>query len=128
MLKDRRKILKFIISGGISATVEYGLFYCFVHIFIMQVIYAQPVSFVCSLFNSYILNKLWVFEHDKESVRRSELVLFGSLAVFNLVITTFFMDVLVHVFGINALIVKLLLMGCVAGWNYFIFNKVIFKK
>lgn len=125
---NTKRLLRFVISGGCAAFVEYATFFFFVHFLNIQVILAQPLSFSCGVITSYILNKFWVFGHGMKNVKRIELVLFGSLAMFNLFFTTVLMEVSVYLLHIQPLIVKIILMGCVAVWNYVIFNKIIFRS
>ena len=121
-----RSVGRFLISGGLAATVEYGVFLLlhalFGDIFILA---TQTISFLCGFVVSFTLNKKWVFKSDGR-VRR-ELVRYAMLATMNLVITNIVIWLLVNEIHVTAWIAKIAVMAMVVAWNYVIYQKLIFN-
>ena len=119
------KIIKFLISGGSAAVVEYGVFVAILHFTPVAVVVAQTVSFLCGFVISFLLNKKWVFKSDGNS--KKELIQYSILAATNLVLSNVVLWLMISIVGLFFWIAKLVVMAMVATWNYFIFQKIIFK-
>lgn len=124
---DFYRIFRFLVSGGTSACVEYGSFTALIYFFHTAVYIAQPISFCCGLVTSYLLNKFWVFSVASKSAKKKEFILFIALGVTNLLVTTGMVQVMVDNIHLNEFIAKIIIMLCVACWNFIIFKKLIFK-
>lgn len=121
---DSKKIVKFLISGGSAAAVEYA-FFILIILWGATAVVAQPVSFCAGLAVSFLLNKHWVFS-SKGSVKK-EIPAFIALGLTNLVVTTGIVWIFTDYLHILPLIAKVIVMGMVACWNFIIFNKMIFR-
>lgn len=119
------KIIKFIASGGTAAGVEFVVFFILEYYSGINTMAAQATSFCCGLVVSFILNKFWVFEAKSSSAYKKEAFFFLVLGVSNLVITTLLMGILP--LYMPSFVAKIILMVCVAVWNYLIFNNIIFR-
>jgi putative flippase GtrA len=121
--------VKFIVSGGSAALVEYLSFVMLIvsvdQSFILLI---QAISFVAGFVVSFTLNKLWVFSNVHSGKTYHELGKYAVLAMVNLAISGFFLWLLVETLQQNVYISKLLVMVMIAVWNYFIFQKIIFKQ
>lgn len=120
------RLLKFLISGGSAALIEYIVFLILNSLLRVDVIVANTVSFSCGLVVSYMLNRVWVFKSAAD--HKKQFASYLLLAVINLVLSNILVWLLVHVVVIAPFIAKFLTMGAVASWNYLIFSKIIFKK
>jgi putative flippase GtrA len=118
------RVLKFLVTGGFAASIEYFSFFAFIHFFDQQIIISNITSFMLGFITSFLLNKQWVFK-SKGDIRR-QLAIYLSLALLNLTISTFLIWFLNNNLLINALIAKLVVMVVIATWNYFLFSKIIF--
>jgi len=87
----------------------------------------QAVSFLAGFVVSFTLNKTWVFSSKNSGRTYHELWKYAVLATANLVISGLFIWLLVDVYDQSAYISKLVVMVVIAAWNYFIFQKIIFK-
>ena len=125
ILSRYARLLKFLTSGGIAATTEYTSF-LLLHKVGLLLFYANALSFSCGLVISFLLNKHWVFSH--KGAYSKQFVMYATLAVINLIISSVVIVLLVHVFNLPPLVAKLCVMVMVASWNFIIFQKVIFKK
>ncbi len=124
LITRHSRLIKFIISGGTAAVVEYGLFALFNALGVPLVI-ANTLSFIGGLLVSFSLNRTWVFL-SKERARR-QFGLYVLLALINLVIGNTIIFLLHDGFGVYALVAKLIVMVLIASWNYLIFSRFIFK-
>lgn len=122
------RIFHYAIAGGVAFTLEYGFFLVLVYSVAVKPEVANIVSFSIGLISSFLLNKLWVFGHQQQNARsRLQAILYISLAVSNLALTTVGLHLLIEN-GTPAFAAKFLLIGLVACWNFFIFQKVIFRS
>lgn len=123
-MSEYKRVAKFLTSGVSAAVVEYGVFLLLVNlIFPDKVIVAQTTSFLSGLIISFSLNRRWVFSSERKISHT--FIEYFTLAIINLVITNFLLLGLRHFLPLAA--AKVVIMGCVAGWNYFIFRKIIFR-
>lgn len=119
--------IKFLISGGSAAIVEYILFLVLLGLMEQYILVIQAVSFLAGFVVSFTLNKTWVFSSKNSGRTYHELWKYAVLATANLVISGLFIWLLVDVYDQSAYISKLVVMVVIAAWNYFIFQKIIFK-
>ena len=120
-----KKVIKFLISGGTAASVEYILFIVLTMLLQNKAIFlSNSVSFLGGLVVSFLLNKYWVFKSSKKV--SSEFGHYFILAMVNLLISNFLIATLISL-HIVPYIAKLITMAMIAAWNYFIFQGLIFK-
>lgn len=119
------RFLKFLISGGTAALVEYTVF------LLLQnwqgahwLLASQSISFGCGFLVSFLLNRSWVFK--SKGGASSELFRYALLAAINLVASNGAIAVMVNGLGVPVPAAKFLVMGMVAAWNYLIFSRLIF--
>ncbi len=121
------KAIKFLISGGSAATVEYFIFIFLQHFLGNEgLIASQTISLLSGFVISFALNKQWVFKSGGNT--HVELAKYGMLLGVNLVITNILMYVMVNYTEIEYWLAKIILMAMVATWNYFIFQKFVFRS
>lgn len=123
-LKHHR-IIKFIVSGGSAAAIEYGAFVALTFL-LLPVVAANVLSFICGLIVSFTLNKAWVFSSKGKGGRQFALYL--GLALTNMLLSSILIFLLVEQLHILSYIAKIIVMGMVAIWNYGLFSRIIFKS
>lgn len=121
-----RRFVRFLISGGTAAIVEYATF------LVLQLclgkdwlLFNQPISFAAGFAVSFLLNRSWVFRSN--GVVHSELMKYGTIAVINLAAGDLVIALLSGPFSMNQFVSKFLVMAMIATWNYFLFSKIVFK-
>jgi putative flippase GtrA len=121
------RFLRFLVSGGTAAVAEYLVF------ILLQValgdrwlVLSQTASFACGFLASFLLNRGWVFRSS--GAVKTELLKYGLIAAVNLVAGNVAMLLLTGPAELNQYASKLLVMVCIAGWNYLIFSKLVFKQ
>lgn len=122
--KKYAKVIRFLMSGGVSALVEYSTF-LLLHGLGLVLVLANALSFSCGLVVSFLLNKHWVFSHKGSA--RKQFAQYLVLAGVNLAAGSGVIVVLVHGLGLRPFVAKLCVMVMVAAWNFVIYQKIIFR-
>jgi len=121
------RILRFLVSGGSAAGVEYLVFLALLGwLGTGCLLLSQSLSFGCGFLVSFLLNRAWVFQSS--GGMRGELVKYSAVATINLILGNLAIALMVTGLGLNALIAKFIVMAMVAAWNYIIFSRVVFRQ
>lgn len=118
--------VRFFITGGSAAALEYMSFMGLVYFTGAQVGAAHTISFLCGVAISYIGNKYWVFASKKYSHR--EVIQFAVLVAVNIVLSNLLIYGLTDMLYLQEGLAKLIVMAAVAVWNYLVFQRIIFKQ
>jgi putative flippase GtrA len=116
-------VVRFMISGGIAAFVEYIIF--IICIIFLGLILSNVISFTAGLAISFMLNRRWVFDVNNNTIRR--LLYYLVLSFINVAVGTGFIWILVNSVGVWQYVAKILVMAMIAMWNFVIYKRVIFK-
>jgi putative flippase GtrA len=120
------KLSKYIITGGATFVVEYGLFLVFAYIFAFEAWVAQVCSYILALVINFLLLRNWTFGHNNKTRMTHHFMKYGILVAFNLPITAFIIYELVRG-GVAPFLAKLIVVALVALWNFIIYDKLIFR-
>jgi len=120
------RFLRFLVAGGSAAAVEFVVFALLQQMLASQLVLGQTLSFCAGLLVSFGLNRIWVFKSDTPMA--SQAVSYAVIALINLVLGNIAITALAGPAGLPPLIAKFVVMGMVAGWNYIIFSKLVFKS
>jgi len=94
-LSLKTQMVRFIVTGGMSAVVDYGL-YVFLHVVVgIQLDVSKALSFIAGTVTAYLINRRWTFQAPPSRAR--------ALAVMVLYALTFAVQV-----GLNHVCVHLL--------------------
>jgi putative flippase GtrA len=124
LLNKHRRIILFIIGGGISASTEFLLFLMLDRA--MNSLYWPAfLSFCGGLAVSFVLNKLVVFRSKADQKRfMAEVGMFVVLGVVNSQVSAILTMVLAGY--LHQIIAKIVTMAMIAGWNYIVMSRLIF--
>ena len=150
--KSLKQLKRYIIVGFSSFAFEYCLFALFYKIIFnfyykegftfaqntalklinidlkldtFRYIIANTIVYILVFWFNFLLNRFWSFE-AKGNLKR-QLLLYGILFIFNLIVINFLMYLFSDIFGITPLISKVFTMGFVVCWNFVIYKKLIYK-
>jgi putative flippase GtrA len=126
-----RQLSRFVLVGGLSAMVDYGLYQLMLHLDLHASV-AKAISFICGTTTAYLLNKRFTF--DVTEGRGGAGRFTGFLLLYG---TTFFVNV-----GVNALMLQLvpnavplqtsicwgIAQACATAINFLVLRTVIFKQ
>lgn len=128
LLQKHQKLVRYIISGGSAAAIEYGAFLLFQYGLHFPVWLSQVASFLVGLVTAFLLHALWTFRQGSQlmDAKRQRFVLYVLLAAINIVVTGVLIVILQRL-AVPAWIAKIIVMGAVIVWNFALLNKVIFS-
>ena len=112
------QFIKFCIVGGSGVFVDFGLTWFFKEVCHINKYVANSIGFICAATSNYLLNRIWTFEsHDPEIVW--QYARFIGISVVGLAINTSVIYLLHGRLKWNFYVVKLLAIGVVTVWNFF---------
>jgi len=115
-----------VITLGIDVTVT-TLLYNFAH---LPAYLASAIGFLSGFFFNFPMNRKRVFQHsDKDRFSlHIQIAMVLSLSIFNLVITSLLVELLVTHNIVPIAIAKLLVTALISCWNFILFKMLIFSK
>ncbi|KKT26577.1 MAG: GtrA-like protein [Parcubacteria group bacterium GW2011_GWA2_43_9b] len=126
-IKKRKRIIKYIISGGTAASVNFILLYFFTDILGLWYLLSSVLSFVAAFFVSFFLQKFWTFGDGQRDVLYKQMVVYLSITLFSLAVNTVAMYVLVDLFGVWYMLAQFFVSGLIAFWNFTAYKFFVFK-
>jgi putative flippase GtrA len=119
------EFIRFVIVGGISAVLEYSLYFLFKNFF--DYLTANVVAFILTNIVTFVLTRRYVFVHSTNN-KTSEAVLFticlaGALAVSQAVLWA-----LVEFLAMDDKIAKALAIAVAVIWNFFTRKYIVFRQ
>lgn len=113
----------YLFVGITSALIEVLLFQLLYRTGILGIELSNIVSVVVATAYNFVLNGRVTFQ--SQSNKLLSLVKYLLLLVANTTITTFAIKYLVEI-GLDSLVAKIIMMVCVACWNFFLYRKFVF--
>ena len=121
-----KQFLRFLIVGGISFIVDFGL-YTLLYRYGTPYIAASITSFIISVIVNYWLSRQYVFEIQPDVSILVEFILYLILNIVALGLNTLILFISVHHFSFNPLVGKLIATAIVLIFN-FITRKLLLEK
>lgn len=126
LIRAYARIIRFIISGGTGAVVNLGVLYILVHFFSFYPVYASVVSFICSFFVSFTLQKLWTYKNYDKSTAGSQMFTFLAISLFNLGLNTLIMYAWIEYTPLHYLAAQFLTSAGIAVASFFLYKHFVF--
>ncbi|MFH1583341.1 MAG: GtrA family protein [Candidatus Falkowbacteria bacterium] len=123
-----KQATRFLIAGGTSALVNFSLLYFFTDILGFWYLLSSVLSFIVSFFVSFYLQKFWTFGDKNKDILHKQLIIYLLLALFNLVVNTVLMYVLVDLFGLWYMLAQFFVTGTIATWNFMAYKFFVFNQ
>lgn len=125
-LINQNTVIKYLLTGGLTFAVDYLVLLTGFYVFLLPLWAATTLGYLAGLCVSFFINRVWVFgEHGKQRKMARQLVEYVLLLLFNYIFTVFTIRLLDNL-GVTPAISKIIVTAMIAGWNYLIYNKVIF--
>lgn len=118
---------RFLVVGGISFAVDFGLFFVLYHYLSVQYILASTISFSLSLVLNYYLTLKFVFEARPDRKLLREFAIYIGLNIVALGLNQFILFLTVDTLGISPLLGKLVATAVVLIYN-FISRKLLIER
>ncbi|MFA6948898.1 MAG: GtrA family protein [Eubacteriales bacterium] len=130
LYKKYEELILYIISGGITTLVNWGIYYLLTWVFDVNYLVANIAAWAASVVCAFIVNKAVVFR-DNVIVLRTVAIQFLSFAAFRVLsgaIETGALYVSVDILGWNDSIMKIAVSVFVVVVNYIFSKLVVFRK
>ncbi len=119
-----RRGMRYVAVGAGTALLELVLFRLLYWATGGNVAASNVAAVAVATLCNFLLNRSFTFRSGSNPVR--SMVLYVALLAFNTAFSTFAIGWLVGI-GAEPAVAKVLTQGCVVVWNYFLYNKVVFK-
>lgn len=124
---DFKKTILFVIAGGMGALTSLIIYTILLQFLGVWYLYASIISFVLASFAGFCFQRYITFRGNSKNGIRKQVVYYFSLSLLNLVLNVLILSFFVEILVIDKIIAKVLTLGIVAIWSYFIYQKYIFR-
>lgn len=121
------QLIRFGVSGGITALLEFGLIVLLVEKVLLHYLWANAISFIVANLLNYLLSRVWVFQASDKKVH-VELLSFFIVTGVGLLINQIIIYILVDFVTLDYRFAKIYAMAVAVAWNYFGKKKIVFKN
>ncbi len=122
---QRAEALRFLVVGGLSFLIDFGLLVLLHEVVGLDLIVATPVAFLASLVANYLLQRLYAFRATTgigpSAVKYLALVAFNTVATSLIVAGS-------EQLGLGYEIGKVLSTALMTVWNFFLYKHWIFRR
>lgn len=123
-----RQILKFLISGGTSTSIDIFVFTTLTYWVGLWYITSSISSFIIAFGVSFVLQKFWTFRDKDTEKFMKQTYLYFIVAIVNLGISTLLIYLFVDYIHIHKFISKVIANMIIAAESFFIYRYFIFAK
>lgn len=127
-LKQKRELIKYIISGGTAAVVNISTLYILVDYFDLWYLASSTLAYLVAFFVSFTLQKFWTFLDKEKRGTTKQAIWFILYNVISIFINMLFVFVFVEVFGVVYLVAQILSGIIIAGCSFFVYRSIFSKK
>ena len=123
-----KQMVRFLLGGALTLATDYLVFTILI-LADTPLFIASTSSFLAGFAVSFTVNKLWVFEANKQTQHNKtqmQMALYIALLGFNIAFTYYFI-LITSQLGLSVFVGKLLTIAMVTAWNFVLYKKVIFK-
>lgn len=75
----KTQIVRFVLTGGLSAVVDFGLYALLVFVFGLPIGVSKSISFVAGTTTAYLINRRWTFKAEPSRARFAAVVALYAL-------------------------------------------------
>ncbi len=131
-----RSLITYIIAGGLTTFVNWGVYALFVHFVQTSITASNVIAWIISVIFAYVINKLWVFESKSMKLKTvaKEFISFTAARIITGVMEIIGVPFLVKlgldqtIFHIEGALSKITVSVIVVILNYFFSKLVVFKN
>lgn len=119
---QRKKYLKFLISGSLAAMTNLGTLFVLHGLIHLPIVPAASLSFVVAYLVSFSLQKFWTFADTGRERMAGQMIIYFMVGVFGLVLNAVGMYMLVELFLVWYLLAQIFMSAGLAVMNYFLYR------
>ncbi len=128
MLSRYLQIVRFLISGGSATAVIIALLYVLTDILHIWYLASFVIAFLFGVAVSFILQKFWTFKDKRNTVWIKQASLYLGIQLWDLVLNTVLLYILVERFHMWYLGAQIILSFCIAIQNFALYRILVFKE
>lgn len=121
------KAFKFIISGGLAALSKLVAFLILFSVFHVYYLLSSGLAFALSVVVGFYLQKYFTFEDKSVGETKKQALIFIFVSGLNLLVNVAVMYLFVGILGWDEIISQILTIGIIACWNFFVYQKFVFR-
>ena len=126
-LRKHSRVLRYLISGGTAAGVDFTLLYLFTDGLGFHYLTSAILAFIFAFFVSFFLQKFWTFQEDSVERVHTQAMIYFVVAAFNLALNTGLMYFFVDVLHLWYMAGQFIASGIIAKESFFISRHFVFN-
>ena len=123
-----RQILKFLIAGGTSTSVDILIYSLLVYFANLWYVASSIISFIIAFWISFGLQKFWTFRDKNTEKIMKQTYLYFFVAIINLGISTLLIYLFVDYVHIHKFLSKVSANIIIAAESFFVYRHFVFAK
>jgi putative flippase GtrA len=128
LLSPKGIVIRYLISGGTSTSVDLALLYIFTEYFRMGNNISVALAFIFAFVVSYFMQKYWTFQDGNTDGMHKQAAAYFGVAVFNLFFNSFLVYLFTEKIGFWVLYSQIITSLIIAVSSFFIYRRFIFTK
>lgn len=120
------KILRYIVSGGTGAVVNFAVLIFLVEHFHLYPVYASVGAFMVAFGVSFTLQKLWTFQNYDRATAGKQIVAYLAISLMNLGLNTLLMYLLITYTTLWYVVDQFITSALIAVESFFLYRHVVF--
>ncbi|MHB0865504.1 MAG: GtrA family protein [Minisyncoccota bacterium] len=124
MRMDYRMMIRYIVSGGMGAAIQFTSFYLLNELAGVWYLYAVFLSFVAALIVVFLMQKFWTFRSFSKPAFKKEFISYTAVALFSVLLNAALMYSMVDLFGMRPIVSQAFAIISIMPISYFL-NKTI---
>lgn len=121
------KLIRYLISGGTAALVNWGTLFLLVHTGTMHYLYASVLAFIISIGASFGMQKFWTFRDNIVHDIHTQFTRYLVVILFSLVLNTALVYLLVETVHVWYLTSQVIATVIIAITNFFCYKHFVFR-
>ncbi|MBI4058016.1 GtrA family protein, partial [Candidatus Microgenomates bacterium] len=119
-------LIKFLLSGGLSAATLYTLLFLF-HLYLgLSVIISSTLAYALSMVVGFSAQKYWTFQ-DRQKKTTTQFSKYASLGIFNIGANAFFMHLMINVVDVHYAAAQFISLAVITLWSFVFYRKFVFQ-